>query len=159
MIRSQVAQSDTRPRRRIRVASAMSDGHILDGLLDCESRTRLQDIVNDARAFLPFETISGDNLLISKAEIRALRALDDDTPANRIFTGDPYAVLGVSRSDTDAVIKRSYYALLRQLHPDQAEAAELHPALVDCAAALTRRVIEAYDYIVRQRKERRPGQT
>ncbi|MCP1337321.1 J domain-containing protein [Futiania mangrovi] len=154
-MRTEPASPQLRPRTRVRVAMALTEGHMLDGFLFIAERERLVDLVNDARRFLPFETITGEFVLIAKDEIRAVRPFEGRGPAHAIFTGDPYTVLGVHSDDSDEAIKQAYYALLRQLHPQQAEASGLHPALVDCAGALTRRVIEAYDHILRNRKRGR----
>ncbi|MDX5361164.1 MAG: DnaJ domain-containing protein [Alphaproteobacteria bacterium] len=154
-MRSDPASPQLRLRTRVRVTAALTEGHMLDGFLFLGERERLVDLMNDARRFLPFETITGEFVLIAKDEIRAVRPAEGGGAAHAIYVGDPYTVLGVHRGDSDEAIKQAYYALLRQLHPQQAEASGLHPALVDCAGALTRRVIEAYDYILRSRKRGR----
>lgn len=67
--------------------------------------------------------------------------------------GDPYKVLGVSPSATDDEIKAAYRALAKKYHPDN----YADTPLSDLASEKMKEVNEAYDAIVRMRKEGAAG--
>lgn len=62
---------------------------------------------------------------------------------------DPYEVLGISPSATDDEVKAAYRALARKYHPDN----YADNPLSDLAQEKMQEVNEAYDAIVRMRKE------
>ena len=64
---------------------------------------------------------------------------------------DPYKVLGVSRSATDADVKKTYRKLVRELHPDQLIAKGLPKEFVSRANNRLAAVNTAYDQIEKQR--------
>ena len=62
---------------------------------------------------------------------------------------DPYAVLGVSPSASDDEVKRAYRELVKKYHPDN----YANNPLADLAEAKMKEVNEAYDAIVRMRRQ------
>lgn len=60
---------------------------------------------------------------------------------------DPYAVLGVSRSDSDEDIKKAYHALARKYHPDKYTGTDL----AEIANEKMQKVNAAYEAIKRER--------
>ena len=64
---------------------------------------------------------------------------------------DPYKVLGISRSATDADIKKAYRKLVRELHPDQLIAKGLPKEFISRANNRLAVVNTAYDQIEKQR--------
>jgi len=62
---------------------------------------------------------------------------------------DPYVVLGVARTASDDEIKAAYRALAKKYHPDNYANA---PDIADVASEKMREVNEAYDTIVKERK-------
>lgn len=66
---------------------------------------------------------------------------------------DPYKVLGVSPSATDAEIKTAYRTLAKKYHPDQYS----NSPLADLAAEKMKEINEAYDEVVAQRKNKTTG--
>jgi DnaJ like chaperone protein len=64
---------------------------------------------------------------------------------------DPYAVLGVARDATDAVIKAAWRALVAEHHPDRAIARGLPPEAVKLATATLAAANAAYDRIAKER--------
>jgi hypothetical protein len=78
---------------------------------------RLQDVLNDARDFLPFEDINGEMKLLSKTviggvvEIVNVTAIEDDK--------QPYASMGSDKNDKLSLIEGRYHQLIRRCHPDR----------------------------------------
>ncbi|MEM8948266.1 MAG: TerB family tellurite resistance protein [Pseudomonadota bacterium] len=64
---------------------------------------------------------------------------------------DPYKVLGISRSATDADVKKTYRKLVRELHPDQLIAKGLPKEFISRANNRLAAVNSAYDKIEKQR--------
>lgn len=64
---------------------------------------------------------------------------------------DPYKVLGMSRSATDAEVKKTYRKLVRELHPDQLIAKGLPKEFISRANNRLAAVNSAYDRIEKQR--------
>ena len=62
---------------------------------------------------------------------------------------DPYVVLGVARTASDDEVKTAYRNLAKKYHPDNYANA---PDIADVAADKMREVNEAYDTIVKERK-------
>ena len=62
---------------------------------------------------------------------------------------DPYKVLGLKETATDAEIKAAYYDAVRKYHPDQYR----DNPLSDLAEEKLKEINEAYDTIQRMRKE------
>ena len=64
---------------------------------------------------------------------------------------DPYKVLGVSRSATDAEIKTAYRSLAKKYHPDKYKGHDLE----DLASEKIKQINEAYDTIQKERQSGR----
>ena len=61
--------------------------------------------------------------------------------------GDPYAVLGLTRSASDEALKQRYRALVREHHPDRLMAEGLPPEFVRLATEKLAAINSAYDAI------------
>lgn len=66
---------------------------------------------------------------------------------------DPYKILGVSPSATDAEIKNAYRELAKKYHPDNYSGSPI----ADLAGEKMKEINEAYDTIVAQRKQQKNG--
>lgn len=69
----------------------------------------------------------------------------------RATGADPYAVLGVARTASDAEVKAAYRALLRENHPDVLMAQGLPPEFMEVANHRMAAINAAYDDIARLR--------
>ena len=61
---------------------------------------------------------------------------------------DPYKILGISRSATDAEVKKAYRDLAKKYHPDK----YADTPLADVASEKMKEVNEAYRIITEERK-------
>ncbi len=66
---------------------------------------------------------------------------------------DPYAILGVSRSASDAEIKNAYREMARKYHPDN----YADNPLSDLASDKMKEINEAYDQIMAERRHKSAG--
>lgn len=76
-----------------------------------------------------------------------LRATHMETPKE----ADPYEVLGVKRSDSDADIKKAYRQLIRENHPDKLMADGMPQEFIDLANEKMAAINAAYDQIEKER--------
>lgn len=67
---------------------------------------------------------------------------------------DPYTILGVSEDDDDETIKRAYYALVRETHPDRLIARGVPAEFVKLATNKLASITGAYEKITRARAGR-----
>lgn len=65
---------------------------------------------------------------------------------------DPYTILGVSRQDSDAAIKRTYRQLVREHHPDRLVAQGMPQEFVEVATARLAKINGAYERIQAERR-------
>jgi DnaJ like chaperone protein len=73
-----------------------------------------------------------------------------DTQSRR--SPDAYQVLNISRSATDAEVKKAYRRLLSQNHPDKLMAQGLPPEMIKLANERTHKIKHAYETIMKDRK-------
>ena len=64
---------------------------------------------------------------------------------------DPYVILGVSRDDSDARIKKAYHRLVKENHPDRHIAAGMPEEFVELANEKLAAINTAYDKIEKER--------
>ncbi len=85
----------------------------------------------------------------SDAEFERIRCTHMGCP-----NADPYAVLGVESSVSDADLKRAYHALVRENHPDALVARGVPEEFVLMANAKLALITTAYETVRRQRASR-----
>lgn len=86
-----------------------------------------------------------------QAKFEQLRATFTAVDQPSVQSEDPYKVLGVSRTASDADIKKVYRKLVRELHPDQLIAKGLPTEFISRANSRLAAVNAAYDRIEKQR--------
>ncbi len=64
---------------------------------------------------------------------------------------DPYRVLGVSREDSRATIRKAYKKLMSQHHPDKLMSKGLPPEMVEIAKEKTQKITAAWEQIEKER--------
>ena len=79
------------------------------------------------------------------------------TPAPRDRINDAYQALGVSASDSNEVIKKSYRRLMSENHPDKLIAKGVPDEMVKLGTARSQEISTAYEVIKSRSEERRVG--
>jgi len=72
------------------------------------------------------------------------------SPANLLE--EAYEILGVEKSDSDAVIKKAYRRLMNQHHPDKLVAKGLPEEMMKIATEKTQEIKQAYEHIKQSRQ-------
>ena len=128
-----------------------------DGDLDSAERSVLHRIAK----LLGYSTRELDNLLemiIAGANFqqqtgRGYRQQGSGSiPVSGQQLSNAYKILGVDKSSTMPVIKKSYKKLMSQHHPDKLMAKGLPPEMMESAKQKTQEIQAAYDVIVKQSK-------
>jgi DnaJ-domain-containing protein 1 len=137
---------------KLAVEMEIDSGLRLLGSVFVGQRQRLPDLLNDDRAFLPFETSEGIIKIIRKSTIRSV------TPLNQVTlpmtTTDPYEILGVASSIGDEELKSIYHRKVQETHPDKLVSMGLPLEFVQLANEKVARINDAYDRIRQQRQSR-----
>lgn len=110
--------------------------------------TRIVDMLNDDRAFLPFETGDGSIVILKKSSIRRVTPLESGAKRT---TRDPYDVLGVTPMSTDEQLQEAYRKAIASVHPDKMQALGLPGEFMDLATARAALINECYAKIKRER--------
>lgn len=134
---------------KIPVEIERDDGATLTGFLFSGQTTRLSDLMNDNRKFLPFETPLGKFSTIKKESILSVTPLKQ---ARQVYGGnDPYRILGVSEETSFAEMKEAYLQLTTEHHPDKIRGMGLADEYVELANMKMSRVNEAFQRIAKLR--------
>jgi DnaJ-domain-containing protein 1 len=102
--------------------------------------TRVSDTINDTREFLPFENADGETEIINKHMIRRIMPMESNTRTAR----DPYDILGIQPTASDAELKAAYHKAITPVHPDSIQALDLPPDFVALANRMAAQANEAY---------------
>jgi DnaJ-domain-containing protein 1 len=134
---------------RLAIEMEIDGGQRMHGSVFVGSQLRLPDLLNDDRAFLPFETSEGLIKILRKSTIRSV------TPLNQVTlpmtTSDPYEILGVAPSISDDDLRNVYHRKVQETHPDKLLSMGLPPEFVQLANDKVARINDAYDRIKEQR--------
>ncbi len=145
--------SDPKPQKsKLAVEMEIDSGQRMLGSVFVSHKQRLPDLLNDDRAFLPFETSEGLIKIVRKSTIRCV------TPLNQVTlptaSTDPYEILGVAPSIADEELRSIYHRKVQESHPDKLLAMGLPPEFVQLATDKVARINDAYDRICQQRQSR-----
>jgi DnaJ-domain-containing protein 1 len=137
-----------RQRRKIAVSLDAGDGEELVYMFVYPSE-RVIDTLNDERAFLPFERPDGSLTIVAKKIIRRLSPLE---MGKRVNERDPYDLLGVSLSASDADVQEAYHRAIAAVHPDRVNTLGLPSDFLEMATRRAALLNEAYRKIKAIRK-------
>jgi DnaJ-domain-containing protein 1 len=137
---------------KLAIELEIEGGQRMLGHLFVSSQQRLPDLLNDAQAFLPFETNEGLIKIIRKSIIRSITPLHQVTLP--MTSTDPYEILGVAPSIADEELKNIYHRRVQETHPDKLIAMGLPAEFVQLANEKLARINDAYDRICQQRQAR-----
>ena len=129
-------------KHKIQVEIELVDGRRLLGFLFISPQKRLTDMLNDDRAFLPFETTDGRFMALQKTAFRCVAPMGQE---KKEYEGNnPYQILGVSDEATLEEIKAAYRSLCTENHPDKLRAAGITGEFLDLANTRMARINDAY---------------
>jgi preprotein translocase subunit Sec63 len=126
----------------VEVQVDLDNGTQILGALFVKQMQRISDLLNDPRTFLPLRTASGIIVHLRKAAIAKVVQLDQT--ASRYPSRDPYEILGVPESVSDADLQAAYHDLCTKSHPDKLLALGLPVEFIDLANSRLIRIIDAY---------------
>jgi hypothetical protein len=135
-------------RRKIAVSLDAGEGEELVYMFVYPTE-RVIDTLNDDREFLPFERPDGSLTIVAKKIIRRLSPLD---LARQVNDRDPYDVLGVSLTATDAEVQEAYHRAISVVHPDRVRSLGLPADVLDIATRRAALINDAYRKVKAVRK-------
>jgi DnaJ-domain-containing protein 1 len=132
---------------------ALSSGERISGFLFTAVRQRLIDLLNDQREFIPFETETGDVLIVAKKNIEFVK--DDDKRGSRPSSyQSPYDVLGLMPGVSYAEVRSAYRELANRNNPETLKQAGATEATIKQAMDLFEKVKVAFGEITREFQNR-----
>jgi DnaJ domain len=132
------------------VVVTLTDGERITGKLTVPMGRGITDVLNGPHAFIEIEPFGEDKILVAKASLTKVKAMQVPEAANlnhraREFDGfDPHTVLGVSRTATWEEVRHAYIGLAKEYHPDRYSNTDLPSEVKTYLAAMARRVNAAY---------------
>lgn len=137
-------------KQRILVEVQLSTGVSLFGYMYAGRGTRVSDVLNDQRAFLPFEAVDGKTTLHAKSAI--LQVFEICNVSHYVSQSDPYFLLGVRRSDEMEAVQRAFHQQISVCHPDHFLHRNPPQALIKVLADISQRLNTAYQAIKSERR-------
>ena len=118
------------------------DGTQLSGNMFVSAQSRLSDMLNDDRQFVPLQMSDGLTLAIAKAAIKHVSLPVAEVAAYR--GSDPHKVLGVEPGVSLEELKKAYHRQLMANHPDRIKGFGLSTEYQELGTKATLRINEAY---------------
>jgi hypothetical protein len=135
-------------RNKYAVEVELEDGKVQTLFVFVAPATRVIDVLNDERMFIPFETTDGTIIIYKKNAIKRLTEL---FAAERAATRDPYDIIDVSAKATDKEVHEAYRRAITSVHPDHIQSLGLPREFIELATRRAMAVNDAYDRIKRER--------
>lgn len=140
-----------RSKAKIMLRLCLNDGATVEGDVFVLNGQRIQDLLNDDRAFLPVDEGGGIVTMVAKTAIARASAIGEAKPVD----GDPYAILRIEKTASNAEVREAWMKRLKTAHPDRLIALSLDAEILDAARRASQRINAAYDTIVRERRVRK----
>lgn len=132
-------------KQKIMVILQLTTGECLFGFIHAAHSERISDVLNDQRAFLPFEVVDGERMIHAKTSI--MRVYEICNVTRHFHHPDPYVVLNVSRADSWETIQRAYRQQMVLCHPDRYAHRNPPEAALELLDQIARRLNEVLDKI------------
>jgi hypothetical protein len=142
-------------RNKYAVEVELEDGKVQTLFVFVAPATRVIDMLNDERMFIPFETTDGTIIIYKKNAIRRLTEL---FAAERTATRDPYDIIDVPAKASDKEVHEAYRRAIASVHPDHIQALGLPTEFLELATRRAMAINDAYDRIKREREAAPPEQ-
>lgn len=137
-----MSADDKIAKAKLPVEIERADGSQLMGFVFTKPQGRLSDLVNDSRSFLPFESSSGRFCLLSKASLLTITPLNQE---RETYEGnDPFRILGVTEDINLGDLKKAYFRLCLDHHPDKIKGLGLPDEFIELANIRMARINEAF---------------
>lgn len=135
-------------RNKYAVEVELDDGNIRTLFVFVAPGSRVIDMLNDERMFIPFEAGDGAIVIYKKSAIKRLSEL---FAAERSATRDPYDIIDVSAKASDKEIHEAYRRAIASVHPDHIQSLGLPQEFIELATKRAMAINDAYDRIKRER--------
>ena len=137
-------------KNKVEVKIEFDDGTTLLAGVFMTAQQRLSDLLNDDRRFLPLETTEGIITNVRKNAIYRVTPLKQDVKQD--IEHDPFKILGVADTISDAELREAYLKLCHDYHPDRVQASGLSAEFMELANVRMARINDAYNRINKQRE-------
>jgi hypothetical protein len=144
-------------KKKLLVELELDSGAILNGYLFVGQTQRLSDLMNDDRIFLPLEGLDGSITIFTKSLARRVKPVEKPQAVIAEAAGDPYGLLGVPTSATEAQLREAYHRRVQETHPDKLSNIGVSPEIVRFAHDRMARINEAYNKIRVMRRDAAQG--
>jgi hypothetical protein len=135
-------------RNKYAVEVELEDGKVQTLFVFVAPATRVIDMLNDERMFIPLETTDGSIIIYKK---NAIRRVSELFAAERTATRDPYDIIDVSAKASDREVHEAYRRAIASVHPDHIQALGLPPEFLELATRRAMAINDAYDRIKSER--------
>ncbi len=143
-----LAGGKIRSKTKTRTTIRLKDGSVLNGHVYCSQDERLSDLLNDDKQFLPFETMDGEIIFVTKDAMSQVAPKEKIGLENAYL--DPHDILNLPKDAPLEKIKEAYHAKVRAFHPDRLTALELPDEIISYATDIMARVNDAYQRLLKQ---------
>jgi DnaJ-domain-containing protein 1 len=150
--------STQQDKNRIAVQLSLTSGETVTAQIVGHVTGKLIDSLNRPEPFIEIEMIDGSSRVIARQTILAANAItapkaDELQRAQRGWTFDPCAVLGVSAHASADEIRHAYMRQVKAYHPDRFVSLNLPREVENYAASMLQRINAAYQALAPKASE------